>query len=397
MGLPGVEIPILNGQLGRVEPSEDAVMGLVLSGVATDDVALTTPKQIFTLKEAEDLGINEAYDTTNTTDAWKQIKDYYAQAGNGAELWFMIIAKTTTMAGACDKDNDIVKKLLNTAQGRITMWAISRVPDGDYVTVTTNGIDTDVEAAVLKAHALCEEFAAQHKPCRFLIGARAFTGTPSALKNFRQNTNNRGGVVLGSTFSTGQPAVGFVLGRFANRPVQRKISRVKDGDVGLLNAYMSNGTATETYESAWNSIHDKGYIFFRKFANKSGYYINSDPACCPVSDDYSSLARGRVIDKAHRIAYATFVNEIEDDLEVDGQGYLSPAVAKGYQAKIIRAINANMKDNGKDEISDVICIIDPKQNLLATDTVAIEKLGVRPKGYATFITIPLGFDNPLNS
>src|SRR5690348_4745268 len=96
-GLPNVSIEILNGQLGRVSPVADGVAGLMLSGVAVGDVALGSPKQIFSLEEAEDLGINEAYDTTNTTNVWKQIKEFYQRAGDGSELYFMICSKATKL------------------------------------------------------------------------------------------------------------------------------------------------------------------------------------------------------------------------------------------------------------------------------------------------------------
>jgi hypothetical protein len=100
-----------------------------------------------------------------------------------------------------------------------------------------------------------------------------------------------------------------------------------------------------------------------------------------------------VIDKAHRIAYATFVDEIEDDVELDENGFLNPAVAKGYAAKIERAIRLGMAD----EITDVKCDINPAQDVLATDLITITKLGIIPFGYSSFIEVPLGFSNPQNA
>ncbi len=393
-GLPNVKINILNNQLGSVVPSEDAVMGLVLSGVANDHIALAQAKQLFALDDAVALGLDEAYDTANDTDVYKQIRDYYGQAGRGKELWILLVSKETTLASILDKSNDLAKKLLNATDGRVRMLGVTRVPDDEYSPTVEDGMDDDVRAAILKAHELALEFKDAVKPLRIIIGGRGFAGSVSTLHDLRTMTQNRVGVVGWSLYETGEPAVGFVLGRFANRPVQRKISRVKDGDLGILKAYMTNGDPVEDYETGWDAMHNKGYIFVRKFPNKSGYYITDDPSCAPLSDDYSSLARGRVIDKAHRIAYATFVDEIQDDIEVDESGFISPGVTKSYQQKIIRAIAAQMLP---DEISGVDCIINPAQNLLQSDTVKIEKLAIRPKGYAKYIEIDLGFDNPLNN
>jgi hypothetical protein len=401
-GLPNATIPLLNGQLGSVQPTKDATCGLIVTGVAVvNKIGLADPKQIFSLADAVALGIDAAYDVTNNTDAWKQIKEFYDQAGTGKELWIMLMSSTVTMANTCDIANNFAKKLLDTALGKIRFWGICRMPDATYVSTYADGIDADVNAAVLKAHALCEAYNLQIKPCRAIVGARDFQGTPATLRNFRANTNNRVQVALLST-SDKYPgtttyknaSVGFLLGSYAKLPVQRKPSRLKNGDAGILAAYMTNGQTIFNYESAWDSIHDKGYVIFRKVPTKNGFYVSSDPTCVSKADDYSSFCRGRVIDKATMIAYDTFVNEIEDDLDVDENGYLDPAVVKDYQRKITNAIELQMLP---DEISGVTCEIDHKQNLLANDTVQIKKLGILPKVYATYIDVPLGFTNPLNS
>ncbi len=73
----------------------------------------------------------------------------------------------------------------------------------------------------------------------------------------------------------------------ASLPVQRKISRVKNGALPISGAYFSNTNDTETHENAWNSIHDKGYIFFRTFVGKSGYFFNDDPTATALTDETS--------------------------------------------------------------------------------------------------------------
>ena len=390
-GLPGVSINILNNQIGAGTPIADNIMGLVVFGPAPSGLTQSTPKQIFNLQDAVDVGIDESYDTGNSVDAHHQIKDFYDRAADGTELWIMVVDPTTTMESACDKANDIVKKLLDAAGGKIKMWGITRVPDGGYTATYNDGLDDDVTAAITNAQALSNEYRDQFNPVRALIGGRDYQGTPGNLKDGSQSSDNRVGVVLGSTTSDGYPAVGFTLGQFANRQVQRKISRVKDGDVGLTDAYLSDGTKVEESKSAWDSIHDKKYIFFRTFANKSGYYFTGDPAFTGSDDDYAELARGRVIDKAHRLAYVTWADEVEDDVTVDANGFLPPELVKDYQRKIEQGIGSQMIP---DNISAVSCQIDPEQDIIANDQVKITKLGVRPKGYATFIDVPLGFNNP---
>lgn len=393
MGLPGVEINVLEGTLGGSASIDDGIAGLIVSAPAPSGLALSTPKVIFSLDEAIALGIDEDFDSDNNVDAYHQIEGFYTDASKGTELWIMVIPQTTTMESACNLNADIAKQLLEAAGGRIKIWGITRVPDAGYAPTFNEGIDDDVAAAVLNADALCESFQGAFNPCRAIIGARGFQGDVGALKDFRLNSNPFVGVVLGSESENGYPAVGRILGRMASLPVQRKISRVKDGDVGLANAYLSDGNPIGDYEFAQDAIHDKGYIFYRTIANLSGYYFSSDPACVPTTSDFSALARGRVIDKALRIAYATFIEEIEDDIEIDDNGNLSPVVAKYYQEKIVNAIDLAMQG----EISDVDCYIDPAQDVLATNKVVVDRLAIRPLGYSSYIEVSLGFDNPSTS
>ncbi|TAE60979.1 MAG: hypothetical protein EAY68_10035, partial [Bacteroidetes bacterium] len=330
------------------------------------------------------------FDTTNTVEIWKQIKEFYAKSGDGVELWIMMVAKTVTMAQMADKANNYAKKLIDDAGGSVTQLGIFRTPDGTYAPVYTEGMDPDVNAAVLKAHELANEFALNHQPLRVLIGARDFQGTASALRNFRTNTNNRVGVVFGETEAgkkTG--AVGFILGYFASLPLQRKPSRRRNGDAGLEMGYITNGAKTTDFTTSWDAIHDKGYIFFIKVPNKSGFFFNGCPACCPETDDYSELTRGLVIDRAHRIAAITFDDELDDDIEVDENGFPSPAVLKSYQLRIETAITNDMIP---ENVSAVSCEIEPRQNLLSQGNLKIKKLGVRPKGYPTMIDVNLGFE-----
>jgi hypothetical protein len=396
MALPGIDINVKTDGLGASVSVDDGIMGLVMAGPAPSGLAISTPKAIFRIEDAEAIGIDADYDTDNTVDSYQQIVDFYDQAPKGTELWVMIIPATTTMESACDKTGNVVKKLLNAAGGRVKMWGIHRIPDVAYEPTYVDGLDDDVDAAVLKADALCEEFSDSFNPCRALIGARDFQSDIGGLKDFTQNTNGHVGVVIGSLTDNGHPAIGFTLGRFASIPVQRKISRVKDGDIGKSTAYLTDGETIETYEASMDALHDKGCIFFRTIQNKAGYYFSSDPACVSPADDFSSLARGRVIDKAIRITYATFIEEIEDDIDIDEEGYVAPAVVKDYQAKIKNALELAMVDNLASQ-NPVVVEINAEQNVLATNKVEIAKLAVRPKGYSSFIEVNLGFENPQNS
>ena len=392
--LPEVRIEILNGQLGRVGGSDDGIMGLVLSGIAAAGLALNTPKAIFSLADAEALGIDAAYDTANTLRVYEQIKDFYTTALTGTQLWIMIIPQTTTMTVACDKANDIVRKMLNAADGLIKMWGIVRKPDAGYTPTYSGQYDSDSLSAILKAHELSQEFSAEHAPVRCVIPLLDWQGDVGTTEDFRTYSQNTVHPFMGSIHAHGEPSIGFTLGQYANRPVQRKISRTKDGNLGLVEGgFMSNGTATETYKDSWKALADKAIGFFRKFNGKSNYYFSKDGSASPLTDDYALISRGRVIDKAHRIVYTTMVDELEDDLFIAEDGTVNPAEIKNYQEKVRQQLEGQMAG----EISRAEVTITPVQNLLATDMIQFTKVGVIPKGYSSIIDIPLGFTNPLNA
>lgn len=394
MSLPNVYIEIENGALGSVESTSDGIAGLILSGVAvTGKIGINEPKQIFSLAEAEALGLNQAYDTTNTTDVWAQIKDFYAQAGTGSELWILIVAKTVTMGDMLDKTiaNNAVK-LLNAAQGSIRLMGVTRTPESGYTPVITTGLDADVWEAVTNAQALAEEYAGKIQPVRIVVSGRAWSGVSGDLLDLKTRTDNRVGVCLAGRASENKnAAIGLLLGRLAAVPVQRNIGRVKDGNLGISAAYLTDGATVEIHTDALESVHNKGYIIYRKFTGKAGYFFNDDPTATSGSDDFVSLARGRVIDKALILTYKTYTDEVNDEVVINSDGTLSAAYVKSLQGRIENVINQEMTSEG--EISSVSCLIDPKQNILSTNKLEID-LRIIPVGYAKEIRVTLGFRNP---
>jgi len=185
-------------------------------------------------------------------------------------------------------------------------------------------------------------------------------------------------------------ALGLAIGRLAAVPVQRNLGRVKNGALAISTAFI--GTAElSTVEGTIGAIHDKGFITLRRYVGKAGYYWTDDPTATAATDDYNSVARGRVIDKAISIAYATFVEEVLDEVQIDSAGKIETSRAKYYQTIIETAINTAMTAEG--EISSVDALVDPAQNVLSTGQICVE-LRIVPVGYAKTILVKLGFNNP---
>lgn len=396
--LPGVNIVVENGNLGRTPTTADGVAGLIVVGAAKPNIPLYTPKQIFGLKEAETLGITQAADTADKNDAWQQIKEFYDEAGNGAELWIMTVAMARTMAELLDPATTTngARKLLDAADGRIRLLSIGRYidPTLTYTQVTQGGIDKDVHDALPKAQALANEYANEFKPLHIFVDARGWNGVAADLTDLRTYSHSHVSVVLASTVALKKSAaVGLVLGRAAKLPVQRDISRVKSGALNISAGYMTNGVAIESQPSAVGVAFDKGYIAFRKYVGKSGYYFIADPTATASTDDFLSIANNRVINKAITLVYGVYINEINDEVEIDADGKMSPNQVAYIKQIMQNALDVQMVSRGECSFAEVF--VDANQNVIATDKVTVG-VSITPVGYKKKIEVTLGFSNPAN-
>lgn len=366
---------------------------MVLSGVAVEGkIGLADPKVIYSLADAQALGIEEQGDNAA---AYRHIREFYQgyryiSGSEVAELYIMLVANTMTLSEMGDiTEPSGAMKLIDYAGGRVRLLGLGRTPDAEYEPVVTDGIDADCLTALQKAHDLANTYATSQMPLRVLIEARSYANASIGnLKDLHEFSYNRAGLVLMGTSSDGSSSIGLVLGIAAALPVQRSIARVKNGLLPITQAYIGD-TAAELVTGV-GTIHDKGYICVRQFPNRSGYFLTDDPMATASSDDYAFLARGRVIDKAHRIAYNTYVEEIGDDVEIDpSNGQLT----EGYVAYLTQRITNNITLGMASEISGLSVHIDPNQNILATNKVVVT-LKVIPVGYNKEIQVQLGFENP---
>jgi len=394
MSLPGIEITILNGGLGKAPSTDDGIAGMILSGVGTAGIAVGAPKKITSVKEAELLGITIQYDADNDTDTYQQIVQFYDAAGVGATLYVILVAKTATMTDVVSVNGGAAVDLLNYAEGAIRLLGISRYPVEVYTPDLSEGIDGDVLTAIPLVQQLAEHYTSQKMPFRVIIGGRGFTGEEAALRDLTQSSYNRVGVMLGATGAgSSQAAVGLLLGKLAGIPVQRLIGRVADGELPLNVGALTDGDTVFGRQAVLDNIVQKGYIVYMKHPQRNGVYFADDWTATNEMDDYNRISRGRVIDKAVLIAYQTYLDSVNDEVPISN-GVLAPGFVKGMEAEMEDAINLTMTSKG--EISSVSVSIDPEQNILATELLQVE-MKIEPVGYMRIIAISIGFENPFNS
>lgn len=402
MARPDVNIALTNNRLGRLPLDADGTMGLIASGVAiAGQIVLGEVYGPFrSIKEVEAKGITQAWGVANKSMAWHHANEFFDEAQTATPLYLMLVADTVKLSDMADKLQPYAKKMIEGTSGAVRMVGLTRVPDAAYTPVYAGELDPDVTLALANLKALQLEQFGLHRPIRFLVEARAWGGDASATTDLRNPTTgpraNMAGVVLGQTKEVadedaafgGYAFVGRVLGRFARIQVQRSIGRVKDGPIGSTTAAMSDGTLMDQLTNIEvNVLHDAGYIFALSYPDQPGWYFNGGHAACPITDDYSDLKDGRVIDKAARITYDTYVVEILDDVEVDAAtGMLPLAVCKFYEGIVEAAIGARMAGN----ISGVGAYVDPSQNIAQTGVLNVQ-VDVVKRGTIEHFSVQLGF------
>lgn len=392
MSLPNVSIVIGNGNMGTATLSDDGISGLILTGTAV--AAKLELNKVYVLGGMTDLkkyGIEEA---TNPLLV-KELTAFYNVAGEGTELHLLVVSEATTLTQICAAAEDApLKKLINSAAGRIRLVGINRNTPTDYEVTAEKCLDADVVTAIAAAQAVAEDFLGKIAPFRVLMPAIGWTGETEGLYQPREGSYNRVSVVMASDgkFGTSKlysAAIGQVLGRAAKISVHQNLGRVRDGAIAAK-GYLTDGKTPEEHFSQLNLLDDAGYIFYRTFVGKNGYYLNGDATAAPTTDDYCYLSSGRVIDKAMIIAYKTYIDDILDNIEVDPKsGTIPTAVCKGFEANIIRAVNTSMSG----EFSSFAAYIDPVQNILANGRMEIT-CKIVPLATLREITVNLSLENP---
>ena len=390
MALPGVQIQVADGALGRTVATADGIVGLVLTGVAASGLGLGFVTRLNSLAEAVALGIT----ATTHPHAYGQIADFYAQAGSGAELWIELVAETTTHAAVYAAAGPM-SKLLLLADGRITIAGHSMGRAGGYAPSRTGLVDYDLPAVAAAAQVLAVEQAAAFSPVRIVLdGSYLISPLPGVIPSVK-GAGDRVAVFVGVGLANGlaTASMGRLLGRLAAIPVHQSVARVKTG------SFSANGSLTSTIglegytTAAIGGLHDAGYMALRTFQGKQGAFVTDDVTLAAATSDYTSLARGRVIDKAIRLAYLTYVEELNDTVEITEKGTLLPTKVSYIEDVILRALNQRLLAEGN--CSGVAVSVDPNQNVIATDKIEVV-IKITPLGYLKSIVVKLGFYNPAN-
>ncbi|EGV44341.1 DUF2586 family protein [Bizionia argentinensis JUB59] len=407
--LPGIDIKFSNGNIGTVVSTADGVFGLLTSAVAVvDTFDLETPYIVKGMTDVAKLGIKPDVDNYRL---YKWLSEFYAEAGEGQELWLMGFPKTDKVSDWFTPDVATGKTpseaLLDASNGRLSGCFTCFSPDGAYVLTVANGMDADVAAAKTLAQTLAENYTNnQYAPFFTILEGYGYTGVGTDLPNLLEESNNRVGVLIGATEKqTGTvPFMGastsVLAGRLASLQVMENPGKVKRGALKPLQAFIVDD-AVEVVDV--ETLHDKGYITFRTHVRKAGYYFTDSRLATAENDDYHYIERRRGIDKAFRLAHNIVSNEILNDFDLTNEGKIDPIYAKDIEGNLEREIFTQMTSRGElsrdktnpDDLG-VQAAFNLDANVAVTNRIEMV-VKVRPKGYARWIEILLGYDVELNN
>lgn len=393
MGFEGPIINKLNGGLGRTNPPGDASFGLVISnpdalpsGISAGQVA-----KLWSIKDAEALGITPSYDSTNKMLAHYHIDEFFRLAPD-AELFVLFAGNKNqneicTMTLGASTIHDLI--LSEEAARKIKYVAIVHNPDDEYEADTEDdNIDSTVMLAIPKAQAIIDDlFANKIFIDGIMLDGRSF-GIDALTSAPNLRLLNAGQVsvcvacdplIRGLDIAyIGHSAIGSALGMLAVRQVNENLGSVdiknkpavKKGrrDYPLGNgivwstAILSGGKKVSTLtESQQKNLTNLGYVFAGSYEGYAGIFFNSSPTCVEKASDYAYIENNRTWNKSARIIRQVLIPKMKSTLKKDPSGNISASSAAGMEAIVNSALKVQMVD--EDECSAAGCYINPAQSV----------------------------------
>jgi len=376
--LNDVVITKLSGGLGRRNPEQDMVSGLLFDGVATTKLALNKIERLASLEDAEALGITADYDV-NGQSAYYQIQQFFRMNPSG-DLYIMVTTATSyeEIAG---KAMDMQEK----ANGNIRQMAII------YSGATTFA---QTQAAVLKAQTEAELAYKDYMPFEIILEGKGFTvDAPSLEGSDAENVS----VVIAMDVEKARTykntaAVGLALGAISKAKVSENIAWIEKFNLtgeGFAKAGFVGGEEIKTLGTL-GDLNEKRFIFARTHTGLPGVYFNDSATCTTGTSDFAYVENNRTINKATRLLRTALLPKLASPVLVDIDGKLPQSVSKSFEGLCRSALEGMVANQ---EVSAFDVYVDPKQNILATSELKV-KAEITPIGTARKIMVDLGFKNP---
>lgn len=500
------DVTFIKGQggLGRPLPGKDHISGLVFytSSLPSGFSSTDRIKRIFSVTDAEDLGITDTYfDETKATGTYLvtnagatgdtlelKVQEYptsdnstgvislgvYSRASSDttASLVATGIAAvinagtathgyTATVSTATvtitartglgvflNSGTPITATIVGTIAGTITQFsggAYSKLavwhyhiseyfrlqPKGDlflaFYTVPTTYDFTDVQTVQQFANGEVRQFAvfcdgttytsakvqaaqtvaaaleSAHMPSSILVTFDYSAATLSALADLSGLNSPKVSVVIGQDgFNLGYrlykatgrsvTTLGAVLGLVSLSKVSDDIAWIANYNIagGAENdvAAFANGVlVSASARSLLNTLDSYRYIFLIKQVGFAGTWVNDSHCATLQSSDFAYIENNRTIDKAIRNLRIGYLPLLNSPIILNSDGTLTNASVASFEGVGNQALDQMVRDA---EISAKDVVIDPSQNVLSTNKLAVT-VSIVPVGVARNIVITIKY------
>lgn len=392
--LQGVSIEKLQGGLMRLASGTDNHVALIVTGLPANEVATAINnagkgRALTSVYQAEELGINAAYDANNSLTLYADIVDFFRLAPEATLFLFNDVTEANLKAFL--NHNKSIK-----GYGYCLDFVAAADEDPSNLVATINAHQTIVTA-----------MASENRFIDFVV--LGFNEMDDFTEDLRDLNAPNVSVTIACRANDGLVAMGAPLGMIAVRQVNENLGSVdiitkprsKRGTVDYpltdevlgvwLNAYTTAGVDVESLASdALGAIIDNGYITVGGYEDYPGYFFSNSQTCVAESSDFAYIENNRTWNKAARIIRSTLLPRVKGIVKKDiATGFIAPTTASSWKALVDKALERMVIDN---EISGFETAIDYKQVVNSANPVVVQA-SIVADGIVHEFTVQVGLTN----
>ena len=178
-------------------------------------------------------------------------------------------------------------------------------------------------------------------------------------------------------------------GRRAARPAQEDVGRVASGPlVGVVRLHRDEYVSPGLDEARFTTA--------RTYPAYAGYYLTQGRLMAPPGSDYELDQYRSVMDLACTVAYQAGLRFVNESIRVDpATGGIAEKDAVRVEGYIAGMLRAALKGKVSEEEGQpaVRVQVDRTENILSSRRLPV-RIGIVPLGYAKYIWVDIGFENP---
>lgn len=185
-----------------------------------------------------------------------------------------------------------------------------------------------------------------------------------------------------------RPTARLLTPRFSTIPVGQHPGRVRTGPI--------QGIVTQHHDfaaTALQSLDARGFLGVQSIQGREGYYA-TDRTSAAIGSDFTQIMRARVMCFAARVAIAEATNYVNETVRTVTGGFIDPIDADAFDAQMTSKLTAEVVTPG---YASAVAVTVNRTDVITTTSTLRFQVRLRPLGYATTITLDLGFSVTLGS